>query len=129
MRNCTITHPDGRTCDGDHKAHGLCLRHYAQSRRRWTTAGQPDHWDWPDHVTPPDRDPNFTGTPQTPRESLHQGSPPADSPGVTAGDAVSAGVTPAGSNRQAVQAVVELVPARLRGDYRVVLAMESHRVV
>jgi hypothetical protein len=39
----TCSRPD---CDGEHRARGLCNRHYLASRRRWDRAGRPEDWDW-----------------------------------------------------------------------------------
>lgn len=136
MDRCTLD-----WCQDEHKARGLCRRHYAQSDRRRRTADiDHDHWDWPAHVstqpanrsTQPTRgqqppDPNFTDAPQMSRENLPGGSPPGGAQGY--GSAADPSPAPpectegdAGPVARSVTAVIAKIPADKRGDPVPVLA-------
>jgi hypothetical protein len=121
---CTIP-----TCAAEHKAHGLCMRHYGQSNRRRIKAGAtPAAWDWTAHVseqtahpskqpsTPrqPRRTRNFTAAPDMSREGPPGGSPPDDAQGYAA----SSG----GPVARSVAAVIARIPEDKREDPSPVLA-------
>ncbi|WP_370325284.1 hypothetical protein [Euzebya sp.] len=139
MRRCTVTTADGGRCQDEHKARGLCLRHYAQSdRRRRKADATKDDWDWragvPDHQPPAAPGSDFTETARCDAESVAAASPPGRSPGYAPPDDPSTpppNVTEGdgGPVSRSVAAVIARIPADKRQDPTPVLARALARLM